>query len=185
MSTPPDNAPLHNPLPDLGRAKRAKRGVKLRRKMGRTKPSPEPDIIPPHLVGALDALEARHAQEAIALARVESLAQLMDAQFAVPFTSIRLGLDTVVGLIPGIGDTISFGVAGYIIWQGKSLGASSGATLQMIFNSFIDWVIGLVPVIGDIFDVGWRSNLRNTALMRQVMEDKWAQERSDIFKDNV
>jgi len=182
MSPAPDNASSRNPLPDLGRAKRSKRGLMKRRKFGRAKPASVPDIIPPHLVEALDALEARQAREAETLSRIEGLADIMDAQFAIPFTPIRLGLDTIVGLIPGIGDTISFGVAGYIIWQGKTLGANSGQALQMIFNSFIDWLIGLVPVIGDIFDVGWRSNLRNTALMRQIMEDKWAREREDIFK---
>jgi hypothetical protein len=106
----------------------------------------------------------------------------MDAQFAVPFTPIRLGLDTLIGLIPGIGDTISFGVSAYIILQAGRLGANSAQLLRMVFNSFIDWLIGLVPVIGDLFDIGWRSNLRNTAFLREIMEDKWAKERADLLQ---
>ncbi len=140
------------------------------------------EIVPPHLNQVLDALEARQAQQWAQLNHLEGIARLMDAQFAVPFTPIRLGLDTLIGLIPGIGDTISFGVSAYIILQAGRLGANSAQLLRMVFNSFIDWLIGLVPVIGDLFDIGWRSNLRNTAFLREVMEDKWAKERADLLQ---
>lgn len=166
-------SPHSTPPPDLGRAK------------ARRASSDEPDIIPPHLAEALDALEARQAKDWDALIRIEGLAKLMDAQFAVPFTQIRVGLDSIIGIVPGIGDTISFGVSGYIILQAKRMGANSGQTMQMILNSFIDWLIGLVPVIGDLLDIGWRSNMRNTAYLREIMERKWAQEHSDLLRDYV
>lgn len=143
------------------------------------------DIIPPHLAKALDALETRQAKDWVSLNQLEGIANLMDAQFSIPFTPIRLGLDTIIGLIPGIGDTISFGVAGYIIFQAKQMGASSGQVLRMVFNSFIDWLIGLVPLIGDLIDMGWQSNLRNTRYLRAVMEAKWAEERDVVLRGDL
>lgn len=142
-----------------------------------------PEIVPPHLAEALDALEARQALEWAALNKVEALAKLMDAQFTVPLTQVKLGLDTLIGLVPGIGDTVSLGVSAMIIIQAKRLGANFAQIMRMIFNSFLDWLIGLVPVIGDLFDVAWRSNMRNTDYLRGILERKWAKERADLLRD--
>lgn len=144
-----------------------------------------PEIVPPHLTQALDALEARQALEWAALNKLEALAKLMDAQFTVPLTQVKLGLDTIIGLIPGIGDTVSLGVSAIIIIQAKRLGASYPQILRMIFNSFLDWLIGLVPIIGDLFDVAWRSNMRNTDYLRDIMERKWAKAREDLLRDEA
>jgi len=113
-------------------------------------------------------------EEAARLARiehVESLARLMDSQFHIPGTSLKLGLDTIIGLIPGIGDTIGLLVAGYIVGQSAHIGIPKRTVLQMIFNIFIDWLIGLVPIIGDIFDMGWKGNNKNAALLRKHFEN--------------
>jgi len=139
-------------------------------------------LIPPHLAQALDALDERQAQEWAKLNQLDGIARLMDAQFSIPFTSLRVGLDTLIGLIPGIGDTISLAVAGYIIFDAKQLGADSAQLLRMVLNSFIDWVIGLVPVVGDLIDIGWQSNLRNTRYLRDILEEKWAKERDALLK---
>jgi hypothetical protein len=127
-----------------------------------------------------DSLIARHAAERAQLERVEALARTMDAAFTIPGTNIPLGLDTIVGLVPGIGDTLSLGVAGYIASHGFRLKAKKRHMVRMGGNIFLDWLIGLVPLIGDIFDIGWRGNLRNAALLRQVTEDRWADERADV-----
>lgn len=126
-----------------------------------------------------DPTLARHARERQRLGHVEGLANTMDAAFTVPGTSIPIGFDTIVGLIPGIGDTISLGIAGYIVSHGVGLGAKKRHVARMSVNIFIDWLIGLVPVIGDLFDIGWRGNLRNAALIRNICETRWAQERMD------
>jgi len=140
------------------------------------------EVVPPGLQAALDELEAKHALEWAQIERLEGIAKLMDAQFVLPFTPVRLGLDSLIGLIPGIGDTISFGVSGFIILQAKRMGANSAQLLRMVFNSFIDWLIGLVPVIGDLLDIGWRSNIRNTDYLREIMEAKWAKEREELLR---
>lgn len=127
-----------------------------------------------------DALLARHAIEQAQLERVESLARIMDAAFTIPGTNIPLGLDAIVGLVPGIGDTASLAIAGYIMSHGVGLKAKKRHMVRMGWNIFLDWLIGLVPVIGDLFDIGWRGNIRNATLLRQITEDRWINERAEV-----
>lgn len=100
---------------------------------------------------------------------IEDLAQLMDSQFKIPGTPLRLGLDTIIGLIPGIGDTAGLAIAGYIVFQSMRLGVSWTIVIQMVLNIFIDWLIGLIPIIGDIFDWGWKGNNKNAAILRRYI----------------
>lgn len=99
---------------------------------------------------------------------LERLARLMDSQFALPGTKIRMGLDSLIGLVPGVGDTASLGISFWFIFNARSLGVRKRVIAKMIYNIFIDWLIGLVPLIGDIFDIGWKGNLRNVALLREA-----------------
>ena len=126
---------------------------------------------------AIDPLLARHAEEREHLERAEALARTMDAAFNIPGTQIPVGIDTIVGLIPGIGDTISLGVAGYIASHGLGLRVKKRHLVVMAVNILLDWLIGLIPLIGDIFDIGWKGNLRNTSLLRRLSEERWARER--------
>jgi hypothetical protein len=141
-------------------------------------PISEPEITSPAAQVRLAELEAKHELEAEQLARLESLAKLMDAQFNIPLLPIPIGLDTIVGLVPGIGDTISLGVAGYIVAGAHRINMPASHLTRMGGNIFIDWLIGLVPVIGDIFDVGWRGNMRNVKIARSHLEERWAKERA-------
>ena len=101
---------------------------------------------------------------------IESLAKMMDSQFSIPGTQLQLGIDTIIGLIPGIGDTISLGIAGYIVLHAHRLGTRKRTLSRMLYNIFIDWLIGLVPIIGDFFDMGWKGNNKNAVLLRSAME---------------
>jgi len=141
----------------------------------------DPEIITPAAQNRLDDLEARHEQEATQLAQLESLAKLMDAQFNIPLLPIPIGLDTIIGLIPGVGDTISLGVAGYIVLGAHRMDMPKGQLAQMGGNILIDWIIGLVPIIGDLFDVGWRGNMRNVKIARAHLEARWATERENAL----
>lgn len=105
-----------------------------------------------------------------AVESVEALARLMDSQFTIPGTSFPIGLDTVIGLIPGVGDTIGLGVAGYIVMRGAQMGVPKRHLSVMGFNIGVDWLIGCVPVIGDLFDVGWKANNRNAQIIREHFE---------------
>ena len=105
-----------------------------------------------------------------AIESIETLARLMDSRFNIPGIPFPLGLDTIIGLVPGIGDTVGLGISGYIIAQSKRLGVSNPVILKMIINVFVDWFIGIVPGLGDIFDWGWRANDRNAKLLRDYYE---------------
>jgi len=140
-------------------------------------PSPsEPEVLSPAALSRLSELEARHEVEALQLARLEGLATLMDARFKLPILPLPIGLDTIIGLIPGIGDTISLGVAGVIVAGARKLDIPTRHLTLMGGNIAIDWAIGLVPVIGDLFDIGWQGNVRNVKIARAHLEERWARE---------
>lgn len=99
------------------------------------------------------------------LVHLHKLAELMDSRFALPGTRLRFGLDSLLGLIPGVGDTLTLLVTAYIISQSRDYKLPWHLTARMIFNAGVDWLIGLVPLIGDIFDLKWRANLRNVRIL--------------------
>lgn len=106
---------------------------------------------------------------------LRKVAELLDSAFVVPGTSYRVGLDPIVGLIPGIGDLVSplFTIA--ILWQARDLDLPRVVQLRMIFNVAIDALLGAVPLIGDLFDFAWKANLRNLALLeRHATEERRA-----------
>ncbi len=104
-----------------------------------------------------------------ALNRLEALADLMDARFQIPGLPFRFGLDAIIGLIPVLGDTVNLSVSGYIVAEAVRLGARKRDLVRMLVNIFLDWLIGLVPIIGDIFDVTWKGNLRNIAILKKAI----------------
>ncbi len=103
------------------------------------------------------------------LAQLDRLAKTLDSRFRLPGTSIRFGLDSIVGLIPGIGDTLTAAPSAWIIWRGHKMGIGKRHLARMIANTGIDYVIGSIPVIGDIFDVGFKANLRNLTILREEL----------------
>ncbi|MGI3167664.1 DUF4112 domain-containing protein [Pseudooceanicola sp. C21-150M6] len=101
------------------------------------------------------------------LDRVDRVAQLMDRAVRLPGTRIRLGLDSVLGLVPGVGDTLTLLPSAFVLAEAHRLGVPRHVMGRMVGNLAVDWAIGLVPLIGDIFDVGWKANVRNAALLRE------------------
>ncbi len=106
-----------------------------------------------------------------ALQKLKQVATLMDAKFRIPGTEIRFGLDALIGLIPGAGDLTGFGISGYMIWVMAHNGASGFVMARMILNVLIDTLFGSIPILGDLFDVAFKSNLRNMRLMEQHYKD--------------
>jgi hypothetical protein len=102
-----------------------------------------------------------------ALRQIESLAKLMDAQFRVPGTNMRFGLDGILGLIPGAGDMSTFAVSSYMLWIMAQNGASGYVMARMVLNVLIDAIVGMVPLLGDLFDFAFKANMRNMRLMQQ------------------
>ncbi|WP_193173204.1 DUF4112 domain-containing protein [Nisaea nitritireducens] len=99
--------------------------------------------------------------------RLETLAYWLDSRFRVPGTDIRFGLDALAGLIPGLGDGTTALFSIYIVIQARRLGVPFPLRARMAANTAIDLVIGAVPLVGDIFDVGFKANLWNAALLRE------------------
>jgi hypothetical protein len=95
------------------------------------------------------------------------LAELMDSQFNIPGTNIQFGLDALVGLIPGIGDLISGAFSMWLIREARRLGAPRWLVARMIWNVTVDVAIGAIPVVGDAFDVAWKANRKNVALLHR------------------
>lgn len=105
-----------------------------------------------------------------AVARIEAVARLMDDLFVIPGTKVRVGLDSVVGLVPVVGDLFGKLISSYLIWEARRLGVSRLTMARMIGNSTLDAVVGIVPFAGDAFDVAFRANLKNLALLKRHLE---------------
>ena len=119
--------------------------------------------------------------EETALAQLRSLTRVMDGAITIPGTGIRIGLDPILGLLlPVVGDWIGAATSGYIIVQGARLGASRATLMRMAGNLAVDLVVGSVPVLGDIFDMGFRANERNLALISTHMQSPERRRRSDL-----
>ena len=104
------------------------------------------------------------------LARARTLARLLDSAARVPGTEIRFGADAVIGLIPGLGDIGGAALAGYLVLLAQRLGVPRSVVLRMLGNVAVDTIAGTVPLIGDLFDVAFKSNLRNVALLERAIE---------------
>ncbi len=96
----------------------------------------------------------------------------MDRAFRLPFTRIRLGWDSIIGLVPGVGDTLALAPAFWIVAQAHQAGVPKHTIGKMGVNIGIDWLVGLVPLVGDLLDVGYKANTKNAALMRSWAEAK-------------
>lgn len=105
--------------------------------------------------------------------RVEKLAEWLDQRWKVPGTQFRIGIDGLLGLLPGVGDTLSVALSSYIIYEAHNANAPWHLKTRMMWNVFIDWLVGLVPFFGDLFDFGWKANQKNADLLRQFMRKKF------------
>jgi hypothetical protein len=103
------------------------------------------------------------------LKRVRLLSRLLDEQFRIPGTTYRVGLDGLLGLIPGVGDAAGALLSVYILYEAIRLGASSIVLLRMIANIGIDTVGGAIPIVGDIFDMAWKANRKNAVLLHTYL----------------
>lgn len=100
------------------------------------------------------------------VARIELISRVMDSLVEIPGTNIRIGVDALIGLVPVVGDLISQAVSSYLIWEARQLGVSRITIARMIGNTALDTVLGFVPFVGDAFDVTFRANMRNLALLK-------------------
>ncbi len=103
------------------------------------------------------------------LARARRLTRLLDSAARVPGTGVRFGLDPILGIIPGLGDAAGAAMSGYLILVASKLGAPRTTIMRMLANIAIDAAVGALPVLGDLFDVAFKSNTRNLALLERAV----------------
>lgn len=101
------------------------------------------------------------------LHRVERLAKVLDEAIRLPGTGIKVGLDALIGLIPGVGDAAGLALGSWLVYEAHRLGAPAELKWKMARNVAIDALSGFVPVLGDLVDVAYRSNRRNVELLRR------------------
>lgn len=106
-------------------------------------------------------------RDTAAPADMEALAWLLDNSIAIPGTGRRIGLDALVGLVPGLGDVVSGGLGILIVARGVQLGLPGVVIGRMLINVALDFVIGSIPIVGDAFDLWFKANARNVGLVRR------------------
>jgi hypothetical protein len=113
------------------------------------------------------ATEGLSTSEERALRRVKFVAQLMDDAVTIPGTNKGIGLDSLVGLLPVSGDIVTGAVSLYGVAEAIRAGADRGVVAKMLFNIVVDVGVGSIPVLGDVFDVFWKSNVKNADLFEK------------------
>jgi len=98
---------------------------------------------------------------------MEALAWLLDNSIPIPGTGRRIGLDAVIGLVPGLGDVVSGGLGIIVVARAVQLGLPGVVIARMLVNVALDFVVGSIPLIGDAFDLWFKANARNVGLVRR------------------
>ena len=135
----------------------------------------------PQSAGSSEPVLTGPVRDGAELARLESLATLLDRAVKIPGTNIRFGLDALLGLVPGVGDLATGALSVYVITRAGRLGVPRAVMSRMLGNVLMDVVAGSVPVAGDVFDVAWRSNSRNVDLLRRHLQDPIRAHRDSRF----
>ncbi len=121
--------------------------------------------------GLMDLLKKAAPSRGEAVRRMEMVAKLLDNAFVIPGTNQRVGIDAIIGLIPGFGDVATTILSSYVIWEARNLGVSRFATFRMLSNLAIHASVGAIPIAGDVFDAFFRVNQRNMRIVRAHLEN--------------
>jgi hypothetical protein len=106
------------------------------------------------------------------LRRLRALSRLLDEAFRIPGTSIRLGLDSIIGLVPGLGDLLTAALSVYIVREAARMGVPRATLVRMLANVGIDLAAGTIPVVGDLIDVAWKANVMNIDLLEDYLRSQ-------------
>ena len=103
--------------------------------------------------------------------RLGRIAWLLDNSIPLPGGRFRIGLDAILGLLPGIGDLAGVLLSSYIVREAARVGAPKSVLLHMAWNVAVEGIVGMIPFAGDIFDAAWKANQRNFALLEKHLDD--------------
>jgi len=102
--------------------------------------------------------------------RVEAMEKVLERAFVIPGINRPIGVDSIVGLIPVVGDIVTAGMGAYSVWEARNLGMSKLQLTRMAANVGIDTALGAIPFAGDVFDFFWRSNTKNLKIIRKHLD---------------
>ena len=125
----------------------------------------------PALVPEVGTIERR-------VERLRRVGWMLDSTFKLPGTGIRFGFDSLIGLVPGLGDLVGGALSLCIIAESARLGVPRSLLLRMGWNVAVDTFVGEVPILGDLFDVAWKANMRNLALLEGHLQQPISSARS-------
>jgi hypothetical protein len=115
----------------------------------------EPEVIRPERVRIPSSPRYR---------RIRFISELMDNSIVLP-NGYRIGLDPLLGLLPGFGDLLGAAISTYLVYECARLGVPKRTLVRMLGNIAVEGVVGAIPVLGDIFDATWKANMRNLKLL--------------------
>ena len=113
------------------------------------------------------------------LARLRRYAYWLDSGVRIPGLGWRIGLDSILGLVPGVGDTAGAVLGGWVFVEAFRMGVRAPTLLRMLLNLAIDSTIGAIPLLGDLFDFVWKANIKNIELLERHQHDPVRARRSD------
>ncbi len=117
---------------------------------------------------------SKEARQRRVLERLEKFSRFTDSSIGIPFTKFQLGAESVIGMLPVVGDIAGLVLASYVLVEAHRIGATKEVKLKMLRNMGIDFVGGLLPVVGDAFDAIFKANSRNTRLLKNYLEEQLA-----------
>jgi hypothetical protein len=127
----------------------------------------------------LTAPSSSPQSQLLQLARIRSISDLWDRAFGIPGTKWRVGLESVLGLLPVGGDVVGLGISIYILWQVVQFNLPKTILVRMVVNIAIDALVGSVPILGDLFDVTWKANTKNVNLLESHLQQPSQSHRAD------
>ncbi len=127
----------------------------------------------------VNRLPPAYAERPRGLAEVEAIAWLLDNSIPVPGTGRRFGIDALIGFVPVVGDVLSGGIGLFVVWRASRFGLPRVVVARMLANSVIDIAIGSIPLLGDAFDLWFKANTRNLAIVRRHLEHPETSTRND------
>jgi Domain of unknown function (DUF4112) len=110
---------------------------------------------------------------------IEKLAWVMDN--SIPIGRWRIGLDGIIGLVPGLGDLVGALISALIVTAGVRARLPRSAIARMVANIGIEAVVGIVPFLGDLFDMAWKANMKNVEIFRQALKGERDRRKDSLF----
>jgi Domain of unknown function (DUF4112) len=121
--------------------------------------------------GAESSEYAASQEKQARLRRVSRLSRLLDEWMRIPGTSYRVGLDSLIGLVPGVGDAAGAFLSSYILYEAIKLGVPTTTLVRMVGNIALETLVGAIPLVGDVFDMAWKANKKNVALIHAALKN--------------